>query len=138
MRQRAPRCNCRWALGGNVAIYPHGYALRVKLNMERQEALERLSELGWSPDRPSRRWIYSTSKTRGRVWVMRGSVWLTERAPRNRRLPLKRFNDEHRTRFHNLAIVDRAEGLYLDLQGTRIGDVERLLEGCIEIGRAHV
>ena len=41
-------------LGGNVAIYPHGYALRVKLNIERQEALERLSDLGWSPDRPSR------------------------------------------------------------------------------------
>jgi hypothetical protein len=42
-------------LGGNVAIYPHGYALRVKFNMERQDALEGLSALCWAEARPSRR-----------------------------------------------------------------------------------
>jgi len=112
--------------------YSHGYSLRVELLCSAETAGAALGRLGWAPD--SADWIASQPKGAER-WSIRGLTFVTQRAPRNKRLPLARRNKEWRTRLYSLQIDRRPGGaVFLDLHGVRRGDVERLLERIMQLG----
>lgn len=112
---------------GALTIYSHGYSIRLRLLLPRQDAEARLAACGWSSPQAGSKWI-STDLGRGDVRdVLRGCVWLTGRAPRNSTLPLAQSNKAWKTRLYGLAVERRSDTYYLDLAGVRIDDIERLL-----------
>ncbi len=112
-------------------IYSHGFSLRVRLTCRTEIAEEALLRLGWSST--SGDWVVSQVKEACR-WSLRGITFLTQRKPRNERLPLARRNKEWKTRLYSLQIERRADSFFIDLHGVRRSDVERLLEHIMLLG----
>lgn len=65
---------------------------------------------------------------------MKGSGWLTARRP-GKRTTLGKFNRTHKMALYNLAVIEREDGLFLDLQGVRRRDAETLMEGILGVER---
>lgn len=119
---------------GQVIIYPHGYSVRVTLAMPIEDAIDVLARCGWSESPDPRAWIIYGSKNGIRRCVMRGSAWLTGRAPSNRSLPMARKNAAWRTRIYSLAIDLNDDQVHVDIQGVRYRDVERFMEDVLLLG----
>ncbi len=77
---------------GKVVIYPHGYSVRIKVHLDKADAEVALGRCGWSPTASAKVWKTYTPRGGKRRWVMRGSAWLTQRAPSNFRLPMAQVN----------------------------------------------
>ena len=105
-------------------LYSHGYSLRLKLRLAPLQAVEALGRLGWQQE--SRDWRRSMLKGAQR-WSVRGTTFLSQRRPRNQRLPLTRLNKLWRTCLYSVQIEQRGDDTFLDLHGVRRPDVERLL-----------
>lgn len=119
--------------GDECGIHSHGFSLRVELTCTSTVALPAIARLGWAPD--SQEWAASRPKGAER-WSLRGTTFLTQRRPRNGRLPLARRNKAWKTRLYSLQVERQQERLFLDLHGVRRADVERLLERVMQLGRA--
>ena len=113
-------------------IYSHGYSLRMRLLIAGAALDAALRRLGWTPN--STGWTRSTAKGAER-WSLRGTTFLTQRRPRNDRLPLARRNKEWHTQLYSVQIERRNEEIFLDLHGVRQSDVERVLEVIMQLGR---
>lgn len=101
-------------------IYSHGFCLRVEVNREaRGRAREALRERLHYGD--GRRW-----RGRGERRCLRGSGWLTGRRP-SRKTVIGRLNREEKLALYNVAVVEREEEMFIDLEGVRRGDHEKLL-----------
>lgn len=112
-----------------VVIYGHGFGVRIQLKVDEQAAAQALAILGWSPEGDPR-WRRMAN---GRQ-VLRGSAWLTHRAPGSRRKgrsrttsPLTALNRGHHLRLYSVGVDARPEGTSLEIQGVRHRDVDRLL-----------
>lgn len=114
---------------GEPLINSHGYSLRVRL-LSGELAERGLARLGWTPN--STEWTRSTPKGAER-WSLRGTTFLSQRRPRNERLPLARRNKEWKTQLYSVQIERRNGQVDLDLHGVRRTDVERLLEVIMQL-----
>jgi hypothetical protein len=108
-------------------VYPHGYSLRVAI--ARGVAEEALQRLGWQ--RTARSWR-RCQLTKGGIerWTIKGSTFVTQRRPRRRTGPLPGLNRAWKTRIYSLQISCHStprEAWFLDIQGVRRSDVERLM-----------
>lgn len=122
---------------GRVAIYNHGYSVRLRLLVAAEAAEAALERCGWSWQ-PAARWRLSTPKNRVR-WVMKGSTWLTGRAPKNKRLALAKKNADWKTRIYTLAVeTSSKEGFCIDLEGVRVGDIVRFVTDVLELDHGQV
>lgn len=108
-------------------VYSHGFSLRLRLTATHERIAAGLAALGLSQAGKKRTWIDESTACRSR-WVMRGSVWLSGRSPRNKRLPLRAFNIEHGTHLYVLAVERDARGTYVDVSGVRDQDPYTVLE----------
>lgn len=120
-----------------VVIYGHGFGVRLRLKVAEEVATESIATLGWSPEGGSR-W---RRMAHGRQ-VLRGSAWLAHRAPGSRRKggrrttsPLTDLNRGRHLRLYSLGVDVRPEGTFLEVQGVRHGDVDRLLHEVLGLGR---
>lgn len=119
-----------------VVIYGHGYAVRVRLLGVVGELLERLGRLSW------RREGHPQWRTMaGGRQVLRGSAWLTHRAPGSRRRgkartksPLVTLNEAYKMRLYSLGLDIRDEGVFIEVQGVRQDDTRRLLGEVLGLG----
>lgn len=130
-------------LGGTTPIYPHGFDVRLRLVVPDERATEALGRCGWSPSADARQWTALRRKNGTRSWTMRGSAWLTGRAPKNKLLPLARANKLWKTRLYGIAVEQSAAGFCLDVKGVRFGDVARFIGDVLglssgEIAIAHL
>lgn len=112
----------------SVPIYSHGYSLRVELLLPKDETDAALVQLGWPDPEGDWRKCQVNGATR---WIMRGTTFLTQRKPRNKKLPLAKKNKAWTTNLYSLQ-VERAQAeetpkTSLDLHGVRRADVDRLL-----------
>ncbi len=109
-----------------VPIYPHGYSVRVAVDVTQQELAARLAVKGFPLGTPA----WKTWESHGRRrHCLRGSKWVTERIAKTQSLPLHKANRAWRTRLYNLAVEVGQDKLSLDLQGVRHEpDVQRVLE----------
>jgi hypothetical protein len=117
---------------GEPLISSHGYSLRLRL-LNGTLAEQALARLGWAPT--SGEWTKSIVKGAER-WSLRGTTFLSQRRPRNWRLPLSRYNKVWKTQLYSVQIERRNGQVYLDLHGVRRADVERLLEFIMQLGAA--
>jgi hypothetical protein len=118
---------------GKVVIYPHGYSLRIKVHLDKADAEVALGRCGWSPTASAKVWTAYTPRGGKRRWVMRGSAWLTQRAPSNLRLPMARANQTWRTRIYSLGIEECGTGYALDLVGVRYRDIDRFMREVLQV-----
>ena len=110
-------------------IYSHGYSVRFRIAESARQtakcALQQMLHLG-----DGRRW-----KARGERVCFGGSGWLTGRRP-SEKTCIGKFNRKYRTVLYNLAVVERDDGLYLDMQGVREQDRTVLLETILGLDAA--
>lgn len=107
-------------------VHRHGYIARHEILLEpglAEAAIGKLAPL------TSRDWRSSKRKGDGWQWTMKGSVSPTQRAPRNKRLPLFPLNREHKVVLYSLVVERQGARTYVDLHGVRLRDVDRILEG---------
>ncbi|MEZ4475612.1 MAG: hypothetical protein R3F60_33410, partial [bacterium] len=112
---------------GKVVIYPHGYSVRIKIHLDKAAAEEALGRCGWSPSVTEKVWKKYTPRGGKKRWVLRGSAWLTQRAPSNLGLPMAQANRRWRTRIYSLGVEEDGDGYAVDLQGVRYRDIDRLM-----------
>ena len=108
-----------------LRIYSHGYTVRVVLKTSNPE--DNLAKIGWSES--SSEWR-SCDVAGGRRWTMRGSSFLTLRAPQLRKggsSPMALLNKRLKTRLYSIEF-DQAAETFLIIRGVRHHDLERLLE----------
>ncbi len=110
-------------------VYQHGFSVRVKLLLDPVDAAKALAKCGWQSDGKQGGWIRD-SETRQHI---RGTAWLTGRAPRNQRLPLAKKNKEWQTKLYGLGVDHGPDGSYLDLSGVRIGDIDRFCRSALQL-----
>jgi hypothetical protein len=113
-----------------VVIYPHAYSVRFKVTLEESELLPKLAEVGVPTD-----WKNSILKTGKGRSQMRGSAWLTHRAPRGQKSALARLNQELKTRLYALSFEEGESCWYVDMAGVRWEDTTKLLEGVLELSK---
>lgn len=114
-------------------IWPHGYSVRVRLSLPRGAALEALQRLDWTMDPQRSRWTPATLKGGVRRWTLRGSTFLTQRRPNNKRLPMTKFNSAWKVCLYSLQVELHPEATYLDIHGVRHDDIQRVLEGSMKL-----
>jgi hypothetical protein len=117
-------------------IYPHGFSVRYRLNLPLEQRLAALTQVRWSPGlAPDWRQV-------GRRYVIRGSVYLTQRAPRfrgrTRWSPLARFNSARHTALYHIGIQHTTEDTFVELQGVRWTDVATFFEQILQVGTGAV
>ncbi len=113
---------------GKVVVYPHGYSVRIKVHLDGAGAEKALVRCGWSTTVSEKVWTRYRPRGGRQRWVMRGSAWLTQRAPANLKLPMARANREWRTRIYSLGIEESGGGYAVDLQGVRHRDIDRFMQ----------
>lgn len=118
---------------GEVVIYPHGYSVRIKVHLDKAAAEEALARCGWSLTVTGSAWRKYTPRGGKKRWVMRGSAWLTQRAPANLRLPMAQANRTWRTRIYSLGIEEDDGGYAVDLQGVRYRDIDRFMGEVLQV-----
>jgi hypothetical protein len=118
-----------------VIICPHGYSVRLRFNIPLAQAQGALTRCGWSQEPSPTTWkVYGTN---GRQrYVLKGTAWLTHRAPNNKRLPLARMNREWRTKLYALAVELTRDGIFIDLQGVREQDIARFMRDVLGLADA--
>lgn len=105
-------------------IYSHGFVVRLRVTDEaRVTALSRLREHLHYGD--GRRW-----KRCREGLCMGGSGWLTGKRPGDKTV-ISKLNRREKLLLHNLAIVERDDGLFLDLEGVRRKDCKKLMEAVL-------
>lgn len=119
-----------------VLIYPHGYSVRVLISLLGPEVVCALARCGWS-ESPSRLWKFSKLKDGTERWTLRGSAWLTGRAPANKKLPIARRNADWNTRFYSLNIERKGDAFTVDLQGVRYHDIRRFFIEVLGLNEAQ-
>ena len=119
---------------GKVVIYPHGYSVRIKVHLDKADAELALGRCGWSASASDKVWKKYTPRGGNKRWVLRGSAWLTQRAPSNLGLPMARANKTWRTRIYSLGIEEcGSDGYSVDLQGVRYRDIDRFMRDVLQI-----
>ena len=101
--------------------YMHGYSVRVMLALPKADALAALAKVGFPGTNP-KNWAGKVIRT------MRGTAWLTGRAPRNPNLPLSKFNKAHGTNLYGVAVQELPNGYALDLSGVRVNDIDKVCQ----------
>ncbi len=114
-----------------VLIYTHACSLRVGFNLDTPAVLKALERCGWSSD--ARTWKLSKPGGGASRYVLRGSKWLDERAPSNRKLPFVGRNEAWKTRIYSLAVETKGDHVHVDLQVVRHGDIVRFFEGVLAL-----
>lgn len=112
-----------------VVIYGHGYAVRVRLPGVVADLIEPLGRISWRREgHPHWRMMA------GGRQVLRGSAWLTHRAPGSRRRgkahprsPLVALNEQHKMKLYSVGIDIREGAVFVEVQGVRQTDIRRLL-----------
>ena len=127
------------ASSGDVVIYPHGFSVRISIGLDKASTAQALARCGWHPAVDPKTWVTYTPRGGHRRWVLRGSAWLTQRAPRNPALPLATCNRAWKTRLYSIAVEEDGTSYALNLQGVRHLDVRRLVEEVLNIpaGQYH-
>ncbi len=105
-------------------IYSHGFCVRLRVeDGARGKTLEALRRhLGFGK---RTRW-----SRRGERDCLRGSGWLTARRP-GPKTCIGKLNRARKLALYNLAVADRDDGLFIDIQGVRKGDQKRVMEGIL-------
>lgn len=106
--------------------YMHGYSVRVMLTLPKADVLLALAKVGFPGTNP-KNWAGKVIRT------MRGTAWLTGRAPRNPNLPLSKFNKAHGTNLYGVAVQELPNGYALDLSGVRINDIDKVCQTVMEM-----
>lgn len=119
---------------GRIWIYPHGYDLRLRLLVDRPQASVVLARCGWSAQADPKVWISRTSPNGTVYYGLRGGLSLGQRPPSNRKLPLAMQNRGWRTRLYAVSVEMTERDIFLDLKGTRLGDVRLFAEGVLGLG----
>jgi hypothetical protein len=120
-----------------VLIYPHGFSGRVTILLRGPEAAFALTGCGWSESPSKRVWKFSTLKNGVERWTLRGSAWLTGRAPSNGKLPFAGRNKLWNTRLYSLAIERKGDAFTVDLQGVRFQDIRKFFSEVLGLDEAH-
>lgn len=120
----------------DLPIYSHGFHVRLRLCLPKQEALERLRGIGYASV-PNRAWKACGTDT----LALKGSTRLTNRAPLARRgesrSVLQERNRKWRTRLYSVAVDERDVAVFLELQGVRQEDIGRFCEGVLALGKVE-
>ncbi|MFO0671416.1 MAG: hypothetical protein U0235_17590 [Polyangiaceae bacterium] len=119
-----------------VLIYTHACSVRVRFKVALSTVLGALPRCGWSEDPAPSIWKASKPGAALQRYVLRGSKWLDERPPSNRKLPLTELNREWRTRLYSLAIERKGDTFHVDLQVVRHGDIRRFMEEVLGLNSA--
>lgn len=114
-------------------LWPHGYSVRVRLKISRDEAVAALGALEWSPAARTSRWTPSTLKGNVRRWTLRGSTFVTQRKPTNGKLAMARFNSTWKTVLYSIQIELHPGDVFLDLHGVRHDDIESVLQRTMKL-----
>jgi hypothetical protein len=102
-------------------VYSHGFSVRYRVaDAARGRATYALRQRLHLGD--GRRWAL-----KGERACMRGSGWLTARRPGPRTV-LGKLNRSEGLAFYNLAVVEREDGLFVDIEGVRRTDCARMFE----------
>jgi hypothetical protein len=109
-------------------IYSHGFSLRLRLLLAKPVAAEHLAKCGWSPAGSSG-WVQVKRRQH-----LRGTAWLTQRRPRNRKLPLTKANEQWKTALYGVAVEEGVDYYYVDLSGVRTDDVDTFFRKVLEVG----
>ncbi|MGH7294934.1 MAG: hypothetical protein ACRELB_08375, partial [Polyangiaceae bacterium] len=115
-------------------IYSHGWSVRVKLNLARPDALAALTRCGWSPEASTRVWRRSSPGLGITRYILRGSVWLTGRIPKNTKLPFAALNRKWKTRLYSVAVEVKNQDVHVDLAGVRHGDIHKFMQDVLGLG----
>jgi hypothetical protein len=118
---------------GKVVIYPHGYSVRIKVHLDKVAAESAFRRCGWSPSASDKVWKTYTPRGGNKRWVLRGSAWLTQRAPSNLGLPMAKANKAWRTRIYSLGLEECGTGYAVDLQGVRYRDIDRFMKDVLQV-----
>ena len=113
-----------------LATYPHGFSVRVALLLPKPDAVHHLNRCGWS-EVGSTGWVRTKQRQH-----LRGTAWLTQRRPRNRKLPLTKANELWKTALYGLAIEEGADRYFVDLAGVRTDDIDTFFQKILEVGPA--
>jgi hypothetical protein len=116
-----------------VVIYTHGCSPRIRLNIDTATAMKALARCGFSVKPSPAVWKSLKDEGKTRRYTVRGSKWLNERPPLNRRLPLVGLNTRWKTRLYSLSVEIGQDQVHVDLQVIRHDDIRRFFEDVLAL-----